>query len=344
MKINIDGKYKALSNYVTLRRRKDGVIMARNALIDEEIDITEREAHYLTKLNGNRNPLKIPGFSVEECERYYQLFDEMMMLREPGRSQTEGLSLMYTLFIPQRLKRTKSVVIPKILNFLLYMSCIPVLVIGIMNYTNDLYRINYEHMWLGYLVGLLIGMFAHELSHANACLAYNGSWLELGVMWSGLFPGAYVMLDTSKVKKKLQKAQINLAGVEMNLLLAGIFFMLASSWSIQQSFIDEFSGAFCFAGFQNVFLALLNMTFFQGLDGEHTISDLLGKESVVKEAKKNIGALLDFRKRKKYWQELGVANGLANICSDVLILCSQIVLPLLILSDVGVILGGIFGW
>ncbi len=344
MEINIDGKYKALANYVTLRRRKDGVIVAHNALIDEEIDITEREARYLTRLNGNRNPMEINGFSYEECCRYYRLFDDMLMLRKPGRSQSEGFTLMYTLFIPKgQLKKTNSF-IPKILNSLLYMSCVPVLVIGIISYVHSIYEINYAHILLGYIFGLLVGMFVHELSHVTACLAYKGSWLELGVMWSGLFPGAYVMLDTSKIKNKLQKAQINLAGVEMNLLLAGIFFMLASSWSSQQSFIYEFSGAFYFAGFQNVFLALLNMTFFQGLDGEHTISDLLGKESVVKAAKENIGNLLDFRKRKQYWKELGVANGLANICSDALILCSQIVLPLLILSNVDEILGGIFGW
>lgn len=342
MKININGKYKSLANYVTIRRRKDGVIILNNALIDEEIDITERQAGYLKMLNGDHNPKKIPGYSFEECVRYYQLFDEMMMLREPGRCQSSGWSFLYTLFIPQRLRKTKSV-LPKILNFLLYTSCIPIFVIGLIKFINGCGRVEYAHDWFGYICGLLIGMMMHEISHANACLAYGGFWLELGVMWSGLFPGAYVMLDTSKVKKRLHKAQINLAGVEMNLLLAGIFFMLASSYGIWQSSFSEYMGAFFYAGFQNVFLALLNITFFQGLDGEHTISNLLGKESIVKEAKDNILAVLDFRKSKKYWQEHGRTNGLANICTDALVLCSQVVLPLLILSDIGILLGGVFG-
>lgn len=342
MKININGKYKSLANYVTIRRRKDGVIILNSALVDEEIDITERQARYLKMLNGDRNPMKISGYSSEECSRYYQLFDEMMVLREPGRCQKSGFSVLYTLFIPQRLKKTKSV-LPKILNFLMYTSCIPVFVIGLIKFIDGCTRVEYDHVWFGYICGLFIGMVMHELSHANACLAYGGSWLELGLMWSGLFPGAYVMLDTSKVKKRLRKAQINLAGVEMNLLLAGIFFMLAVSQSIWFSPLGEYTGAFFYAGFQNVFLALLNMTFFQGLDGEHTISNLLGKESIVKEAKDNILAILDFRKSKKYWQEHGKTNGLANICTDAFILCSQLVFPLLILSDIGIILGGVFG-
>ena len=56
-------------------------------------------------------------------------------------------------------------------------------------------------------------------------------------------------------------------------------------------------------------------------------------------------AILDFRKSKNYWQEHGRTNGLANICTDafILILCSQLVFPLLILSDIGIILGGVFG-
>lgn len=343
MKININGKYEAMANYVILRRRKDGVIIARNALIDEEIDFTEKQARYLTKLNGNCNPKKVPGFSSEECDRYYHLMDDMLMLRTPGRIQSLGSTKMYTLFIPQKLRRTKSF-IPKILNFLLYTSCIPVFITGIVNFMDSEAICNYAHIWLGNLVGLLIGVVAHELSHANSCLSYNGTWMELGVMWSGIFPGAYVMIDDSRIKKKLQKVQINLAGIEMNLLLAGVFLTLSSSRLVQQSMFEEFAGAFYYAGFQNVFLALINITFYEGFDGEHAISILLGKSSVVEDAKKSIAILLDYGKGKKYWQERGITNGMANICTGAIILCSQLILPLVIFSEFAILAGEVFGW
>lgn len=59
-----------MANWVVLKRAKDNVV-AQNCLLNESIMLSGREAMYLTKLNGNRNPYRIVGFSDQECIDYY---------------------------------------------------------------------------------------------------------------------------------------------------------------------------------------------------------------------------------------------------------------------------------
>ena len=42
-KVNLDGKFPCMSNWVTLKRTSDGVI-ARNGAMDDETLLSEREA------------------------------------------------------------------------------------------------------------------------------------------------------------------------------------------------------------------------------------------------------------------------------------------------------------
>lgn len=64
-KVNLDGKFPCMSNWVTLKRTSDGVI-ARNGATDDETLLSEREARYLKSLNGDRDIFKIKGFSRDE--------------------------------------------------------------------------------------------------------------------------------------------------------------------------------------------------------------------------------------------------------------------------------------
>lgn len=45
-KVNLDGKFPCMSNWVTLRKLGDGVVIARNGAIDDETVLSEREAQY----------------------------------------------------------------------------------------------------------------------------------------------------------------------------------------------------------------------------------------------------------------------------------------------------------
>lgn len=338
-KINVDGKYPCMANWVVLKKTKDGII-ARNCLTDEEIKLSGREAKYLTRLNGNRDEYKIKGFSFNECIDYYDFLDSCLLVREPGRNMSLGDMKLHTVFIPNK-TRTNSV-IPKILNFLLWISFFPVFIYG-------LYRIlTYGVIWgveenyilnllLGNIGGILLGMVLHESAHAFSCLSdRNGRLFEAGLMLNGFLPGAYVLIDESEIKSRLKRAQINLAGVEMNLLLSGVLMIMMTLGGP----FDGWKTAMLFAVIQNVFQALINLTFAEGLDGEHTISTLLGG-SVVDAAKANLSLLFDSKRRKKYFEEHGIC-GVANICTSLAFLGFQLIIPLVIIADISIWIGELF--
>lgn len=338
-KINVDGRYPCMANWVVLKKTKDGII-ARNSLTDEEVKLSEREAKYLTRLNGNRDEYKIKGFSFDECNDYYSFLDSYLLIREPGRNMSFGGMKLHTVFIPNK-TRTYSV-IPKILNFLLWASFLPVFILG-------LYRVfTYEviwgmeenpilNFWLGNIGGIFLGMVLHESAHAFACLSdRKGRVFEAGVMLKGFLPGAYVLIDESEIKSRLKRAQINLAGVEMNLLLSGVLMILMTLGG----FFVEWKTAMLYAVIQNVFQALINLTFAEGLDGEHTLSTLLGG-SVVDAAKVNLSLLFNRKRRKKYFAEHGIC-GVANICTSIAVLGFQLIIPLMIIADISTWIGELF--
>lgn len=340
-KINVNGKYPCMANWVVLKKTKDGII-AKNCLTDEEIKLSDREAKYLTRLNGNRHQYRMKGFSFDECIEYYRFLMDYLLVRESGRNMRFGGMKLYTMIIPNK-NRTNSV-IPKILNFLLWISFLPLLIYGLYRmFTHGVVWGMGEHAILNFLLGniggIFLGMILHEAAHAFACLSdRNGRLFEAGFMLNGVLPGAYVLIDESEIKNRLKRAQINLAGIEMNLLLSGVLMILMTSGE----FFGEWNGAMLYAVIQNIFQALINISFSEGLDGEHTISILLGLGgSVVDAAKANLSLLFDKKRRKSYFAEHGIC-GVANICTSLAILGFQLIFPLVIVADIGIWIGGFF--
>lgn len=338
-KINVNGKYPCCANWVVMKRTRDGVI-AKNCLIDETIKLSDREARYLTRLNGNRNPYRMKGFSADECTSYFRFLKECMLVREAGRSMHIDEMKLYTLIIPNK-TRTNSV-IPRILNFLLCILFLPVFAYG-------LYCIfAYENTWgmeyptilnilLGSIGGIFLGTILHESAHAFSCLSdENGRVFEAGVMLNGMFLGAYVLIDESEIKSNTKRAQINLAGVEMNLLLAGVLMILATFGN----FLGPWKVALLFAALQNVFLVLMNLAFTEGLDGEHALSSLFGG-FVVDAAKANLSVLFDRQRRVDYFAVHGIC-GAANICVSLVILVFQFIVPLVVVADISIWIGALF--
>ncbi len=328
-KVYLNGTYPCMANWVVLRRR-EGKIFARNCLLDEEDEITEREARYLLRLNGRRNPLSIRGFSCEECEEYFEQVNDQYLLRTPERKLVLDSMKLYTLFIPREM-RARSV-LPRVLNDLLLSLCIPLLLFGIYRVFCCGVHFNDTYTLTGSVVGLLIGIVLHELGHTVACLGYGGRWMEAGVMRRGLIPGAYVLIDYSGIRSRLKKVQINLAGVEMNLLLAGVL-LTVFSYADDCRLLYYWSGAASAASLQNILLVCLNLTFVEGFDGEQVISLLLGKESAVGAARASVRCLFDRRKRRRYFEREGI-NGLANVLVGSIILLFQLLIPILILAEI----------
>lgn len=321
-KINISGKYDCKANWCAVGRRGERIV-AHNLLTEEEFELTEWEAFYLNSLDGNQDPFEVDGYSWEECEELYDYLDSCFLLRSPGRMIKSGGSVLYTLFVPTR-KRTNSL-IPKIIHFLIMISSLPLFFYSAVRcvelYGQGRLEMDMEHCLAGMIVGILLGLVLHEVGHALACLSYGGGLLEAGLIWTGLYPGAYVMIDDSRVRRRLRKVQINLAGVEMNFLLAGLSLLLLSAAGDRLDW-EAWTGALFFAALENILLAVLNLSFFEGLDGEHTMSLLMGKGSIVAHARRNIRYILRTKNRQRYFAQYGI-TGVANICTSVVILCFQ---------------------
>lgn len=185
-----------------------------------------------------------------------------------------------------------------------------------------------------------MGMILHEVGHAIACLAnMKGAFLEAGFMIRGILPGAYVMIDATDVTNRRKKAQIYLAGIEVNLLLSGLLMILMTSVR-ENSFLGEWKIAMLYAVVQNVILALINISLVENFDGEHTMRALFGGP-IVDAAKANLKQMFSSKKRRNYFRKNGI-NGIANICTSMVVLVFQIFIPLLILAEISIFVGGVF--
>ena len=256
--------------------------------------------------------------------------------------------MIYPIYIPEK-KRADLILIPKILNFVLMISFLPVFAYGIylLCQKGALWGNDEEHflinVLLGYGLGLGGGMVCHEAAHVVACLSDpKGRWYEAGIMRRGIIVGLYVWLDTSKVKSRLKRVQIYMAGMEMNLVLASLMMILLVNTK-EYSFLFPWKRVMFIAMMQNIFLVLFNISFAEGLDGEHTISELFG-DSIVDAAKANIQQLFLPKDRREYFKATGAINGGAVMCMSSVILMSQLMIPMVILGDITMFLGDVSTW
>lgn len=108
----------------------------------------------------------------------------------------------------------------------------------------------------------------------------------------------------------------------------------------ENSFLGEWKIAMLYAVVQNVILALINISLVENFDGEHTMRALFGGP-IVDAAKANLKQMFSSKKRRNYFRKNGI-NGIANICTSVVVLVFQIFIPLLILAEISIFVGGVF--
>ncbi len=229
----------------------------------------------------------------EEYEISYELFRELMRadgssvlrlpkdtireLKEEGilatsRLVKDGWLNRYILFIlGKRAKRFRPVC--RRINAMLPYGAVLVFFLGIA--AKLCIRTETEsHLILSLYYGMLIAsMAAHEWGHITAALAFGCTVTDMGLLLLGIIPaGAYTAYQEMGELKQGEKIQLSLAGIEMNLMLAGLF-LLASVFCPD-------SYTWMMAANVNVFLVLFNILPVEGLDGEWVLSDLLGVKSV----------------------------------------------------------------
>lgn len=118
-----------------------------------------------------------------------------------------------------------------------------------------------------------VSVLIHEGAHLTAAVAYGCEVYELGLLLFGIVPyGAYVLLG-DEPKGRLQRVQLDLAGPESNLMVAGIYMVLATV-------IHDCEITFLIAASVSFILGLVNCIPAVGLDGHGALSGLFGVESL----------------------------------------------------------------
>lgn len=184
--------------------------------------------------------------------------------------------------------------------------------------------------WLYYAL-IVLSLALHELGHLVAGVAYGYKISDTGILLLGIIPfGAYVAHEDMEDATKAEKIQFALAGVEVNLLMAGICLILA-----MQSY--QWSRTMFSVANVNVILAGVNLLPASGLDGESALSAACGINSISEVARK----WLTNKKRRQKLLRAGLP-GYACFCFFSVTMISKVILWLLIGLDVVLVFFNIF--
>lgn len=322
--------YSRKNHYLKFKSIDDDWVYIEDFLTGETWEVRREIADFLRALNGKTDPYNInEEFSQEFVDELLDDFDEEGWLYSGQRLMSGGIgTALFTLWIPD--VKIWHRIVAKIWNSLLMLLCLPVFIIGVsILVRGDFPHVDHDtNLGLCYLVGLVPGLMLHELSHAAACLSdVRGNVFEFGIMIRYFLPGAYVVLDSEKIRNRFKKAQIFAAGIEMNLLLAGIFLILLKFGWLDCTLL-------IYAALLNGILAAFNLALIGPLDGMKIFSELLGVENIVDKAKK----LIFDNEAKKILRKRGI-NGRAAIASCYIIVGFQLLLPLVLILNVISIMG-----
>lgn len=315
-----------LANYIRFKRISsdyaEDFCEAYNYLTDRRCKLDLRTAAFAHKLNGFRDPYKVDKrLSAEEVDDMLDTLNFYEIVRDKRFISKSVIDFMMTVWRP---KVTQSMrVAAFFLNHLLLISWLPVLVIGILLFSKNMYMIDDDYMLIGVYLGTLVGLVLHEIGHAVATLGCGGKLFEMGVMMRLFIPGAYVLSDLKHVKSRFYRIQVHAAGVETNFGLVGISLILSTM-------CYSFGGIFLGAAISNLILALVNSTFANGLDGAHIIGELLcGDLDFVDKARK----IVKSKRVRNRFKRKGI-NGRVTIAVSYIIIGLQIFLPMIYIFNI----------
>ena len=289
-------RYPRLCNWLIFRDAGDGACLVTDAMEDTCYRFDNRIAWFIQQLDGRRDPYAIsPQFTPFEVETVLAFLEQHHLLRS-GRVAASFLgSVYFSLWIPPlALPRRR---LAAALNRLLGWLFLPILALGLYTAWAVPWEASVPDDALVYLAcaipGLIVGMLCHEIAHAAAAIAYGGTVFEIGVGFSRFMPSAYTMMENEWIRNRLHLAQIDAAGVEMNLLLAGLCLLLLNA-------VPSLNALLWVSAMVNISLALLNLCLIDGLDGMNMLSHLLNVTDLAERAKE---AVLNGRTRRALLRE-----------------------------------------
>ena len=291
----------------------------------EEFEISRRLWDALLKADGTR-PLDLP----DNGRRVLPKLKRHGLVRTSRFVQDDGLFNRFILFpIGNRLQAGK--LIFKALNAALPAVAILIFAIGIYVTTTEGKGSGCKISWLLYYGLIALSLALHEFGHLIAGLAYGYNISDTGILLLGIIPlGAYVAHEDKKDATKAEKIQFALAGVEVNLLIAGICLLLAmQSYQLSLTMLSVAN--------VNVILAGINLLPASGLDGESALSTACGIDSIGEVAR----VWLTKKKRRQKLLRAGLL-GYACFCVFSIMMISKIIFWLLIGLDVASVFFNIF--
>ena len=166
---------------------------------------------------------------------------------------------------------------------------------------------------LFYFALVIASMIAHEAAHLIAAVAFGYPVSEAGVIFYLKFLPAclYVGHGRKKNATKGEEIQLALAGIEANLLAAGMFLLVAALW-------EDLSMTFFAAAVFNIFIIISNLVPAKGMedDGEVALNCLFEVKSIYTVARK---CMRSKKRRRRLIRSAGL-SGIACIALFRLIL------------------------
>lgn len=312
-------KYPKTIDTLLYKRLDESSYKVKNAETGEIFELGRAIVSFMNKLDGKTDPFMIntclSDFEIEEILDF--LWNNELITKKKLK-KIGFLSYGIPFF---KVKTTQKMrIVSRLLNFLLMIFFVPVFIAGLYA-VKDIYSMvdkNDFSYLLGLYVGIASGVIVHECGHAIAGLGYNAHLFTCGIM-IGITPGAFVELDDEHIKSSLKKAQISAAGIEMNLLLCGLS-MVCMCFNSARSLLGAIA-------LSNLLLASVNLLPIIGVDGSQIINKLIGNDLIL---------YSDLLITDKSFLNHSFSNvrGLAEICSCVLTLLSQISYPILIIANI----------
>ena len=241
-----------------------------------------------------------------------------------------GLINRFILF-PIRSKRNRCRPLFKVIHSVLPVIAMILFLTGaLLTNTSKTETENGFNWWLYY--GLALASIAlHEAGHLTAGLAYGYEMSDTGILLLGILPiGAYVATREKKNASKAEQIQFALAGIVINLMLAGICLIAAQMFHPLSFTLTTVANV-------NVLLAGINLLPTSGLDGEAALSAVFDVSSISKTAVN----WLESGKRRSVLFHSGLP-GYACLCVFCITLLSKLALWLIIAANAANILFNLF--
>lgn len=291
----------------------------------EEFEISHRLWDALLQADGT-HPLNLPNNGSRALSKLKRLG----LVRTSRFVRDDGIFNRFIL-LPIGSRSQNNCLICKAINAALPVVSALIFAMGVYLMKSSGTDTGYHFSWWLYYGLLICSLALHEVGHLVAGLAYGYKISDTGILLLGIIPiGAYVAHEDKKDASRSEKVQFALAGVEMNLLIAGICLLIAMQYYPLSLVLVSVANV-------NVVLAGINLLPASGLDGESALSAVFGVNSISEVAKKCL-----FNKKRRQKLLRSGFSGYACYCVFAFTMISKVILWLLIGLDIASVFFNLF--